>query len=105
MGCILQAVRKVEDDVVRIAKTVSEHYEDEDGEVKNTFVNLALQLYVIDIYILFFTSDLWSKAGPDNFWFDDILMSFILSLRRNAAWPSNHLKSPSSLRRCSQPTR
>ncbi|EER40564.1 cap binding protein [Histoplasma capsulatum H143] len=38
------AVRKVEDDVVRIAKTVSEHYEDEDGEVKNTFVNLALQL-------------------------------------------------------------
>ncbi|EDN09718.1 conserved hypothetical protein [Histoplasma mississippiense (nom. inval.)] len=44
MGRILQAVRKVEDDVVRIAKTVSEHYADEDGEVKNTFVNLALQL-------------------------------------------------------------
>ncbi|OAX79288.1 hypothetical protein ACJ72_06395 [Emergomyces africanus] len=38
------AVRRVEDDVVQIAKTVSEHYEDEDEEVKNTFVRLVLQL-------------------------------------------------------------
>ncbi|KKZ60624.1 hypothetical protein EMCG_04697 [[Emmonsia] crescens] len=38
------AVRRVEDDVVQIAKTVSEHYEDEDEEVKNTFVSLVLQL-------------------------------------------------------------
>ncbi|PGG95604.1 hypothetical protein AJ79_09957 [Helicocarpus griseus UAMH5409] len=38
------AVRRVEDDVVQIAKTVSEHYEDEDEEVKKTFVGLVLQL-------------------------------------------------------------
>ncbi|KAL2368200.1 cap binding protein, variant 2 [Blastomyces gilchristii SLH14081] len=38
------AVRRAEDDVVRIAKTMSEHYDDEDEEVKNTFVSLVLQL-------------------------------------------------------------
>ncbi|ODH48126.1 hypothetical protein GX48_05721 [Paracoccidioides brasiliensis] len=38
------AVRKAEDDVAQIAKTVSEHYGDEDPEVKNTFVTLVLQL-------------------------------------------------------------
>ncbi|PGG97875.1 nuclear cap-binding protein subunit 1 [Blastomyces parvus] len=38
------AVRRAEDDVVRIAKTVSEHYDDEDEEVKHTFMSLVLEL-------------------------------------------------------------
>ena len=37
-----QAVRKAEDDVAGVAKTVSDNYEDED--LRNSFTELVLQL-------------------------------------------------------------
>lgn len=55
--------------MVQIAKTVSEHYEDEDEEVKNTFVSLVLQLYVDNFLLESFPSAVAvciSKGGHDD---------------------------------------
>ena len=40
----IQVVRRVEDDVAYIAKTVAENYEDE--ELRNTYVDATIDLYV-----------------------------------------------------------
>jgi len=41
---LFQAARRVEDDIVGIAKSVAENYEDE--ELRSTFINVSLDLCV-----------------------------------------------------------
>lgn len=52
---IAQAARRVEDDIIGIAKTVADNYEDE--ELRSTYVNISLDLYVLGPCCLLLSSE------------------------------------------------
>lgn len=56
-----QAARRAEDDVVGIAKTVADNYEDE--ELRETFVTISLDLCVLAYHYLILSHNASTDGG------------------------------------------